>query len=301
MPDSWITVFGGTGFLGKRIVGMLAGGGAKVRVATRDPGRPSAAGASADTIIDHVRADVRNPGSIARAVAGAQGVVNAVGLYAEHGGETFEAIHVVGAGDIADEAAKAGVARLVHVSGIGIDQASRSPYVRSRARGEDAATEAFPNVTILRPSVLFAPDDNFINLLLRFARLMPAIPLFGDGSTLLQPVFAGDVAAAAIRALEDPAAPGRTYELGGPGIYSYRELLELVMAHGGRRRGLLPVPFALWDVQARLAGLLPNPPLTRDQVALMRHDNVVSAGLPGLADLGITPTSLEGTLPDYPA
>ena len=301
MPDSWITVFGGTGFLGKRIVELLVGNGAKVRIAARDPGRPSAAEASPDANVERIRADVRNPGSVARAVAGARGVVNAVGLYVEHGRETFEAVHMVGAGDIAEKAATEGVERLVHVSGIGIDAASRSPYVRSRARGEDAVMEAFPNATILRPSVLFAPDDNFVNLLLRFARLMPAIPLFGDGGTLLQPVFAGDVAAAAVRALDDSAAAGRTYELGGPGTYSYRELLELVMAHGGRRRRLLPVPFALWHVQARLAGLLPDPPLTSDQVALMRRDNVVTPGLPGLAELGVTPTSLEEVLPDYPA
>jgi NADH dehydrogenase len=285
MSDSWITVFGGTGFLGRRIVERLAGDGVKVRVVARNPDRASAIELSPDAKIERVRADLRDPESIAAAVAGARGVVNAVGLYVERGGETFDAVHVAGAACVAEQAAKAGVARLVHISGIGVDGASDSAYIRARANGEAAVHEAFPAATILRPSVVFAPDDNFINLLLRMARVLPVLPLFGDGGTMLQPVFAGDVALAAARALDDPAAAGKTYELGGPVPYSY----------------LLPVPFPIWEIQARLAGILPNPPLTSDQVALMRHDNLASPDLPGLADLGVTPTSLEATLPEYPA
>lgn len=301
MSDSWITVFGGTGFLGRRIVERLAGDGVKVRVAARDPDRVSAIEMPPGATVERVRADLRDPESVAAAVAGARGVVNAVGLYVERGGETFDAVHVAGAASVADEAAKAGAARLVHVSGIGVDSASDSAYVRARANGEAAVREAFPKATILRPSVLFAPDDNFVNLILRMARVLPALPLFGDGGTMLQPVFAGDVAAAAVRALDDPAAAGRTYELGGPVPYSYRNLLHLVTTLSGHRRKLLPVPFAIWEIQARLAGILPNPPLTTDQVALMRHDNLASPDLPGLADLGVTSTSLEATLPEYPA
>ncbi len=300
MSDSWVTVFGGTGFLGRRIVETLAGDGVKVRIAARNPDPASTLDAPAGAKLERVRADLRDPESVAAAVSGARGVVNAVGLYVERAGETFDAVHVAGAGNVADEAAKAGVERLVHISGIGVDSASDSAYIRARANGEAAVREAFPAATILRPSVVFAPDDNFINLILRMARVLPALPLFGDGGTMLQPVFAGDVAAAAVRALDDPAAAGKTYELGGPVPYSYRNLLHLVTTLGGHRRALLPVPFALWEIQARLAGILPHPPLTRDQVALMRHDNLASPDLPGLADLGVNPTSLEATLPEYP-
>jgi NADH dehydrogenase len=301
MSDSWITVFGGTGFLGRRIVERLAGDGVKVRVVARNPDRASAIELPPGAKVERLRADLRDPESIAAAVAGARGVVNAVGLYVERGGETFDAVHVAGAACVAEQAAKAGVARLVHISGIGVDGASDSAYIRARANGEAAVHEAFPAATILRPSVVFAPDDNFINLLLRMARVLPVLPLFGDGGTMLQPVFAGDVALAAARALDDPAAAGKTYELGGPVPYSYRNLLHLVTTLGGHRRPLLPVPFPIWEIQARLAGILPNPPLTSDQVALMRHDNLASPDLPGLADLGVTPTSLEATLPEYPA
>ena len=300
MPDSWITVFGGTGFLGRRIVERLIGDGAPVRIVARNLHRLSGGTAPPDATVECIQADVRDPDSVARALAGARGVVNAVGLYVARGGETFEAVHVTGAGNVAEQAAEAGVERLVHISGIGVDSASESPYIRARADGEAAVREAFANATILRPSVVFAPDDNFINLFLRMARVLPILPLFGAGGTMLQPVFAGDVAAAAVRALDDPAAAGKTYELGGPTPYSYRNLLHLVTTLAGHRRPLLPVPFALWEIQARLAGILPNPPLTVDQVALMRHDNLASPDLPGLADLGVTPTSLEATLPEYP-
>ena len=301
MSDTCVTVFGGTGFLGRRIVERLAGDGVTVRVAARNPNRVSVIEAPAGATIERLQADLRDRESVAAAVAGARGVVNAVGLYVERAGETFDAVHVAGAGNVADEAAKAGVARLVHISGIGVDGASDSAYIRARANGEAAVREAFAEATILRPSVVFAPDDNFINLLLRLARVLPVLPLFGDGGAMLQPVFAGDVAEAAARALDDPAAAGKTYELGGPVPYSYRNLLHLVTTLGGHRRPLLPVPFPIWEIQARLAGILPNPPLTSDQVALMRHDNLASPDLPGLADLGITPTPLEAVLPDYPA
>lgn len=300
MAENWITVFGGTGFLGRRIVECLAGAGVPVRIAARNPESTAAIAPPAGARIERIATDVRDRDAVARALAGATGAVNTVGLYVERGGATFKSVHVSGAGTIAEQAAAAGLTRLVHVSGIGVEPDSDSAYVRSRAEGEKAVTAAFPGATMLQPSVLFAPDDIFINVLLRLSRILPIIPLFGDGGTLLQPVFAGDVAAAAARALEDPAAPGMVYELGGPRPYHYRELVELVMAHAGRRRKLIRVPFALWEIQARLAALLPNPPLTRDQIALMREDNLPSLNRPGLADLGIDPTPLEEVLPLYP-
>lgn len=301
MTESWITVFGGTGFLGRHIVERLIADGTPVRIAARNLHRLSGGGAPTGVSIERVQADIRDADSVARAVAGARGVVNAVGLYVERGAATFEAVHVEGARTIAERAAEAGAERLVHISGIGVDTASESAYVRARAHGEAAVREAFGQATILRPSVLFAPDDEFINTLLRLVRTLPVLPLFGAGGTMLQPVFAGDVAAAASRALDDPAAPGKTYELGGPVPYSYRNLVQLLTTICDRRRALLPVPFPLWELQARLAAILPNPPLTRDQVALMRHDNLASPDLPGLAELVVTPTALESVLPDYPA
>lgn len=301
MTEPWVTVFGGTGFLGRHIAETLIGAGVPVRIVARNLHRLAGGAAAPEATVERVQADIRDPESVARAVAGSRGVVNAVGLYVERGAETFDAVHVEGARTVAEQAREAGVERLVHISGIGVDAASDSAYVRARARGEEAVREAFPQATILRPSVLFAPDDAFINTLLRIARLSPVIPLFGVGGTMLQPVFAGDVAAAAARVLDDPATPGKIYELGGPVPYSYRNLLQLVMSLAGLRRALLPVPFPLWELQARLAEILPSPPLTRDQVALMRHDNLASPDLPGLAELGVTPTALESVLPEYPA
>jgi len=301
MSESWIAVFGGTGFLGRRVVRALTQAGLPVRIVARNLHSLPGGTAGTQVTAERIQADVRDRESVARAVAGARGVVNAVGCYVERGGETFHSVHVDGAGAVAREAAQAGVARLVHISGIGVDAASKSAYVRARASGEEAVRAGFAEATILRPSVLFGPGDSFVNTLLRLARMLPAVPLFGDGATRLQPVFADDVAAAAVRALDDPAAPGTVYELGGPTRYSYRELLELVLAQGHFRRPLLPVPFPLWEVHARLASILPHPPLTRDQVVLMQRDNLAAPDLPGLAELGVAATALEEVLPLYPA
>lgn len=297
MPGSCVTVFGGTGFLGGAIVGALDRAGYAVRIAARHPGHSE----PGESRIERLAADLRDAESVARAVEGAEAAINAVGLYVERGSETFEAIHVEGARRVAEAAAGAGVARLVHISGIGVDPASPSAYVRARARGELALREAFAAATILRPSVLFGPQDSFLNTFIGLLRVLPVFPLFGAGDTRLQPVHVDDVAAAAAAALRHPESAGRTYELGGPKTYRYRELIEMLMARSGRRRMLLPLPFALWDVQARLLGILPNPPLTRDQVALMRDDNVASPDLPGLKELGIAPTAIEDALALYPA
>jgi NADH dehydrogenase len=300
MTDDWVTVFGGSGFLGRRLVQRLAGEGRKVRLVARRPERAALArppGAAGEIVA--LKADLRDEASLGPALEGASAVVNAVGLYVERGASSFEAVHVAGAAALARRARQAGVARLVLISGIGADPASRSAYVRVRAEGEAAVRAAFPEAVILRPSVLFGPEDAFFNSLAAILRLSPVIPLFGRGETRLQPVFVGDVAEALARVLRAPEAAGRTYELGGPQAYSYRALLELVLAQIGRRRLLLPLPFFVWDALARLSSPLPTPPITEAQVELMRHDNLVAPGTPGFAELGIAPQAVEAILPSY--
>ncbi len=300
-PIGRAAVFGGSGFLGREIVAHLAANGIPARVAVRHPDSadlPEGAGAAG--ALQAVYADVRDETSVTLAVLGCDVVVNAVGLYVESGAETYEAVHELGALNVAHQAAAQGVKRLVHISGIGADLYSQSSYVHSRGKGELLVLDVFPKATILRPSVIFGPSDKFLNTLAEIARRAPFVPLFGRGDTLLQPVYVGDVAGAVVSALMGPEAAGATYELGGPRCISYRALLELVMARAARRRPLLPVPFLLWDLLAAAASVLPRPPLTRAQVVLMKRDNVVAKDARSLADLGITPTALETVLPDYP-
>jgi NADH dehydrogenase len=297
MAPRHVTVFGGSGFVGRAIVDRLAADGALVRIAVRHPERaalPEPAGR-----ISALRADVWDEASLPAALEGADAVVNTVGHYVERGAASFDAIHGAGARNVAEAARAAGVRRLVHISGIGADPASPSAYVRARAAGERLVREAFAAATILRPSVMFGPEDAFFNRLAALARVLPVLPLFGDGAVRLQPVYVEDTALAVARALEDPAAPGRTYELGGPRIYSYADLVRLALEHSGRRRLLLPVPYRAWDAIASLAARLPSPPISRDQVTLMRHDNVVNPGMPGFLDLGIVPRAPEAILPTY--
>lgn len=302
MTSSPVTVFGGSGFLGRRIVEHLAAAGNDVRVAVRHPERASLPeGPGRDGPrgrIELVRADVWDEPTVARAVEGAASVVNTVGHYVERSGATFDAIHGRGALHAARRAKEAGAARLIHISGLGADPGSDSPYVRARRIGENLVAEAFEGVTILRPSVIFGPGDAFLNRLAAMGRQTPVLPLFGTGGTRLQPVFVDDVAEACAKVLADPATQGRVYELGGPRVYAYEELVRLVLERVGRRTALLPVPFLVWDVLACVLALLPNPPLTRDQVKLMKRDNVVGREALGLADLGIRPVPLEEVLPD---
>lgn len=300
MTQRLVTVFGGSGFLGRRIVVRLIEAGVSARVAVRRPAAaeaavPGGAGAS----VTAVAADVRDEASVAAAVAGAAAVVNAVALYVERGAETFTAVHVEGARRLARLSAAAGVGRLVHVSGIGVDDRSPSAYVRARAEGESAVRTAFPGATVLRPSVLFGPGDAFFTTLAAMARRAPALALFGRGETRVQPVFVDDVAAAAAHALDNADTAGTVFELGGPDVFTYRALLESVCRWTGRRRVLLPVPFVAWELAAQILSVLPEPPLTRDQIALVRRDNVVAAGMPGLTDLGVKPTPVAAVVPGY--
>jgi uncharacterized protein YbjT (DUF2867 family) len=299
MDYTRVTVFGGSGFLGSYIVRHLAAHGTKVRVAARHRRDTAFPQPPDDGSITSVHADVRDEISVSQAVESAEAVVNAVGLYVERGSATFDAVHVQGALNVARQASRAGVARLLHISGIGADQNSESRYVRARAKGESLIREAFEGATILRPSVLFGREDAFLNTLARLARFSPVLPLFGNGATLLQPVFVGNVAEAVRNVLAEPTSRGKVYELGGPRVYSYKELIELLVKRLGRQRILVPVPYFLWELQAALLSVLPNPPLTHDQIVLMKQDNVVRKGALTLADLGIDPTAVETLLPTY--
>jgi NADH dehydrogenase len=281
-----ITVFGGTGFLGRRIVERLASGGMHVRIAVRHP-----EDAERETV-EAVRADLREPATIAPALEGASGAVNAVSAYVEKGGVTYPAVHEDGARNLAAACAQLKLAALVHLSGIGADPRSASRYIRARGRGELLVREAFPDATILRPSVMFGPDDAFVNTLADIARRAPVFAVMGE-ATRLQPVHVEDVAQAAVRALAEPSARGRIFELGGPDVLTLREIVHRVMARLGVHRPTLPVPLPLARLGARLLGLLPNPPVTLAQVELLEHDNVANATLPGLTDLGIEPRRID--------
>jgi len=284
-----VTVFGGTGFVGRHVVRHLRDSAA-VRIASRHPAR-----VEGDNV-EQVVADAHDERSIEAAVEGADGVVNAISLYVEHGGDTFHSVHVEAAARIARVARRAGTRRFVHLSGIGADAASPSPYIRTRGEGEAAVQAAFPGAVVIRPAVMFAPDDTFLTTILGLLRRLPAYPLFGDGRTRLQPVSVDDVAAAIAQILRQTQRPYPIYELAGPRIYSYEELLRTIARIAGLRPVLIPVPFVLWDAVAGLAKILPHPPLTPNQVELMQIDTTASDGRPGFGLLGISPRSLEEEL-----
>ena len=295
-----VVVFGGTGFLGRRLVQRLAAEGATVRVAVRDadPAR-SALGAAGLNQVTVLRADARDQTSVAAAMAGADAVVNAVSAYVEKGDVTFEAVHVQGAEIVAREAGKLGVARLVLISGLGANPQSPSPYIRSRGRGELVVQQAFPDATIVRPSAMFGPGDALFGTLADLARLLPVLPLIGGGRARLQPVYVEDVAEAVARILADPGTVGRTYELAGPWVYTLRELVSFTLRVIGKRRLLMLVPFAVAEIQARLFEFLPNPPLTTGQVDLLKADSVASGTVPGFPELNFLPKAVEEVVPTY--
>jgi NADH dehydrogenase len=302
--DTLVTVFGGSGFVGRHVVRALAKQHYRVRVAVR---RPELAGYLQPLgrvgQIHAVQANVRHAGSVATAVRDADVVVNLVGILYQQGRQRFDAVQREGAETVARAAALHG-ARLVHMSAIGADANSGSLYARSKAAGEQAALAAVPGATIIRPSIVFGPEDDFFNKFASLARFMPALPLIGGGKTRFQPVFAGDVAAAVAAAVAGETRPGATYELGGTEVLSFRELMRFVLATIDRRRLLLPIPFGLAKLQATLLQLLPGPPLlTRDQVELLKRDSVVSDAAKDegrtLAGLGIEPTSMQAIVPSY--
>jgi NADH dehydrogenase len=295
-----VVVFGGAGFLGRLLVHRLTAQGMTVRVAVRhpDPARIALRPIDFDRVTV-VPADVRDQASVAAAIAGADAVVNTVSAYVEKGGLTFEAVHVQGAETVARETVAAGVSRLVLVSGIGADADSGSPYIRARGRGEQVVQQTFPEATIVRPGAMFGPGDALFNTLAELARLLPMLPLIGGGHTRLQPVFVEDVGEAIASILTNPETVGRTYEFAGPGVYTLRELVTMTLHLMRKLRLLIPVPFAVAEIQARLFELLPNPPLTTGQIDLLKADNVASGTLPGLQELKIQPKTVEEVVPTY--
>jgi uncharacterized protein YbjT (DUF2867 family) len=299
-PRRLITVFGGTGFLGRRVVRHLLGHSFEVRAASRHPARTASIFEPDTPGLHSIRADIHNEAEVRAALEGSYGVVNAVSLYVERGRDTFRAVHVDAAARLARVAREARLEHLAHISGIGADAESSSRYIRARGAGEEAVQRAFANATLIRPSVMFGPDDAFLTTLVKVVRLLPVCPMFGRGKTRLQPVYVEDVAEGVTRAmLNAPALRRSCYEFGGPQIYTYEELLRTVARHVGARPKLIPMPFALWHALAQIAEYVPGAPLTRDQIALMQNDNVASAQLPGLAELGIQPTRMEALLQQF--
>jgi uncharacterized protein YbjT (DUF2867 family) len=305
-----VTIFGGSGFVGGQIVRALAKQGWRIRVAVRKPWRAYRLRLLGDVgQIEIVQASVRVPETVERALEGAEAAIYAVGVLYESGRQTFEAVQAEGPRVVAETAARLGVRNFVLISAIGADAASASQYARTKAEGEAAVRGAIPGAVILRPSIVFGPEDQFFNRFAAMAVLSPVLPLMGGGETRMQPVFVADVARAAARALADPDAAGRTYELGGPTVYSFRELMQITLAEIGRSRLLLTVPWGLAGILGAagdaLAGLqaplpmIPPPPITTDQVALLKTDNVVAPGALGFADLGLAPTALEPIIPTY--
>lgn len=299
-----VTVFGGSGFVGRHLVRALAKSGWRVRVAVR---RPDLAGFLQPLgivgQIQAVQANVRNRASVERAVEGADAVVNLVGILAEGGRQTFGAVQANGPKLIAEAASKAGITNLVHVSAIGADRNAVSDYAASKGYGEDAVRAAVPSAVILRPSIIFGPEDHFFNRFASMARFMPVLPLIGGGHTRFQPVYVGDVAAAAVAALEGKAKAGTIYELGGPQAASFKNLLEYILKETGRTRMPVSVPFWLAKLKASFLQVLPGALLTVDQVELLEHDNVVSEAATKegrtLAGLGFAPTAIESIVPGY--
>ena len=288
----YITVFGGTGFIGRHLVALLLQSGATVRVAVRHPGHVKMA-AEPPKAPELVQADILDDTSVGSAIAGTNAVFNLVGLLTETATQTYRAIHLEGARRVALAAQRHGVMRLIHISALGAS--ARSPAIsdRTKAKGEQAVRAVFPQATIVRPSLTFGEDDHFFSRFAAMIRSSPVLPLIGGGTTKFQPVFVGDVAAGLLEILKRADTAGKTYEFGGPQVYSFKALLELLLTALNRQRILLPIPFALAEMQAGLLELLANPPLTRDQVRLLKTDKVVSGMEPTLGDLGVQPSPLE--------
>ena len=296
MTAGVVAVFGGTGFLGRRIVRHLRNREYTVRIASRHPERRQRLFGTDDTHIQSVKANVRDERSVTDAIAGAHTVVNAVSLYVEHGDETFHSIHVEAAQRVAVQAQRAGIKHLVHVSGIGSDPRSRSLYIRKRGEGELAVLGACANAIIIRPAVMFGPDDAFLTTILNLLKRLPIYPMFGNGVTRLQPAYVEDVAEAIVRAAQRTETNAIIFECGGPRIYTYEEVLRTIARETGLKRILIPVPFGAWKALAWIAEMMPSPLITRNQVELMQVDNVPSSEMPGFGQLGISPHTVEDTL-----
>ncbi len=300
MRNRLVTIFGGTGFIGRHLVRRLARRGVRIRVFSRRPdlaGHLQPMGQVGQIVVERI--DLSDDAALREGQAGAFATFNLIGILYETRRQKFAEVHGALPGRIARAAAASDVQRVVHISAIGADPQASAAYARSKAEGERQVREGFAAASIMRPSIVVGPEDQFFNRFAEMARLSPVLPLIGGGHTRFQPVWVGDVADALVAALERDDAPGTTYELGGPKVYTFAELLRYMLEVIGRRRLLLPVPFAVAELQARVLELLPVPPLTRDQVELLKVDNVVHEGMPGLAELGVTPTPIELVVPDY--
>lgn len=297
---SVVTVFGGSGFLGRHTVQALARAGYRIRVAVRYPNL-AAYLPPMGTVgqVQLLKCNVLDEAAVARAVQGSDAVVNLVGILYPAGGQTYEGMHVTAPTIIARAAKKAGVSSLVHVTTVGISTESESRYSRSKAEGENAVRHEFSDATIVKPSIVFGPEDNFFNKFANLARFVPFLPLIGGGHTKFQPVCVTDVADAVVACVKDGATHGKTYELGGPTVYSFKQMLQIVLRETGRRRALVPVPFFLASIKAMFLQFLPGKLLTPDQVTFLKTDNVVAPGALTFTDLGIIPDSLEAVLPSY--
>lgn len=298
-----VTIFGGSGFIGAQAVRALAKKGYRIRVAVRQPGRGYRLRMLGDVgQVEVVQANLRNPDSVKRALAGAQACVNLVGVLRESGRQGFMSLHEMGAKTVVQAAKAAGVTTFVHMSALGADADSESKYARTKAAGEAAVRAAFPKAVIVRPSVVFGPEDNLFNKFAQLACLSPVLPLPG-ADTKMQPVFVGDVAAAIAKAVSDPSLAGSTLELGGPAVMTLREIVELTLREIGRNRPIAALPWGLAGLMGSagdIAGILINPPITTDQVLMLKSDNVAGAnGQPGLASLGIAATPVEAVVPSY--
>lgn len=293
-------MLGGSGFIGRYIVKRLAAGADVVAVGCRNAEAAKFLKPMGDVgQVVPLNVAIGDEALLPAFLAGNDALVNCVGILRESGSQTFDLVHHTGPARLARFAREAGVERFVHISAIGADPRSSSAYARTKAAGEQAVRDAFPTVTILRPSVVFGPEDQFFNRFAAMAMISPVLPLIGGGKTRFQPVYVGDVADSVVKCLEDPATVGRVYELGGPKVYTFREILELLLSEIHRKRWRIDLPFGLAAFQARLTSMLPNPPLTPDQVELLKSDNIVSSGAMNLASLGIAPTAAEVVLPTY--
>jgi len=295
-----VAILGGSGFIGRYIVKRLAERGDVLAVGARHAASAKFLKLKGDVgQVGLLNITIEDEALLPAFLAGNDTVINCVGILRESASRTFDRLHHTAPARLARLAREAGAQRLIHISAIGADPRATSAYARSKAAGEQAVRDAFPTATILRPSIVFGPEDQFFNRFAALAMVSPALPLVGGGLTRFQPVYVGDVASAAVRSIDDPAGAGRTYELGGPKVYTFRQLIELLLEEIRRKRLLIDIPFGIASLQARLMAILPNPPLTPDQVELLKRDNVVSSGALTLATLGSTPTALEAILPTY--
>ena len=305
MKHNVVTIFGGAGFIGRYIVRSLAKQGPQIRIVCRRPEEGLRCKPMGDVgQIVSVAANIRNKSSVAAAIDGSDVVINLVGVLFKRGLQNFNTIHIEGARTLAQEATNSGVKRFIHLSAIGADINSSSEYARSKGYGEKEIFEAYPDATVLRPSLVFGPEDDFFNRFAALARLLPAIPVVGP-KTKFQPVYVGDIAKAVVACLNDKVTVGSCYELGGPAIHTFHELMEVMLNEIGRKCILIPTPFWAASIKAlilehlRIPFFLPKPMLTRDQVQLLKFDNVVGANSLCIQDLGIVPTPLQAVLPNY--